>query len=84
MDAVSYLANESPAGAIQLADRVEWALSRLADNPRLGRATQDARLAGLGYRFLVLEDYLIFYTLAPGRVLIHRIVHGARDLPRLP
>lgn len=81
MDAILHLAAESPAAAIRLSERVETALSRLGKNPRLGRAPMDERLAGLGYRFLVVEDHLVFYTLAPK--LVHRFVHGARDLGRL-
>lgn len=83
VDAVSFLAAESPVAARQLADRFEGALSRLGVNPRLGRTPGDAKLSGLGYRFLVVDDYLIFYVLRPGWVLVHRVVHGARDLRNL-
>lgn len=83
VEAVSSLAAESPVAARRLADRFEDVLSRLAVNPRLGRASRDAKLSGLGYRFLVVDDYLVFYVLRPGWVLVHRIVHGARDLRNL-
>jgi plasmid stabilization system protein ParE len=34
----------------------------------------------MGYRFLIVDDYLIFYTISRKTVLVHRIIHGARDL----
>ena len=82
-EALTYLTEESPQAAERLADRFEEALGGLAAHPRLGRVPQDATLAALGYRFLIVEDYLIFYALDPGVVVVHRIIHGARDLQRL-
>lgn len=82
-DCISLLAAESPDAALRLADGFEETLSRLAANPRLGWVPEDARLSALAYRFLVLDDYLVFYTLYPGLVLVHRVIHGARDLRRI-
>ena len=83
VEAIACLAAESPAASLALSEKFEAALSRLCANPRLGRVPEDARLSGLGYRFIVLEDFLVFYTVDPGLVLVHRIVHGARDLRRI-
>lgn len=51
---------------------------RLAMFPHLGPArpdlTPDLRLWPVG-------DYLIFYRIEPERLVIVRILHGARDLP---
>ena len=79
-DVIVYLAEESPAAALRLAEAFDRSLARLRSLPRLGRIPSDERLSRLGYRFLVVEDYLIFYVLSPEGAVVHRIIHGARDL----
>ena len=36
-------------------------------------------LTKLGYRYIVIDKYLLFYTLEGNTCIIHRIIHGARD-----
>lgn len=76
---VTYVAADSPAAAEALITRIERALSRLRQYPYLGRVPDDEELVRLGYRYLVVDNYLIFYTAERQRILVHRIVHGARD-----
>jgi toxin ParE1/3/4 len=78
-DALSYIAAERPQAAKALATRVEKDLILLASNPYLGRTPNDEELMRLGYRYLIIEDYLIFYTIEGQSVIVHRIIHGARD-----
>lgn len=80
---VSYVAGENVSAALALADRIEQDLRRLASHPYLGKIPSDEKLAGLGYRVLLVENYLIFYTVSAKTILVHRIIHGARDLPGL-
>jgi len=80
---VSYVAGENVTAALALADRIEKDLLKLASHPYLGRIPDDDKLAGLGYRFLVVENYLIFYIVGERTVLVHRIIHGARDIPQM-
>ena len=82
-ETVSYVASENVTAALSLADRIEKDLLRLASHPYLGRIPEDDKLAGLGYRFLVVENYLIFYTVGEKTILVHRIIHGARDIPQM-
>jgi toxin ParE1/3/4 len=84
LDTVSLLlAEENPRAAASFVERMETSLERLAKFPRLGRVPREERLAGMGYRYLVVSDYLIFYTLEKRSVLVHRILHGARDYHKL-
>jgi len=55
-------------------------LRLLAANPYLGRVPKDVALLDLGYRYLIVQNYLIFYVIEERTVFVHRIVHGARDL----
>jgi toxin ParE1/3/4 len=77
---VSYVAAERPAAAESLAQKIESSLRLLAANPYLGRVPKDAALLDLGYRFLIVQNYLIFYVVEERTIFVHRIVHGARDL----
>ena len=76
---VTYIAVENRAAAEIIATKIEKNLSRLSFYPYLGKIPKDEELNCLGYRFLVVENYLIFYTVEEQTILIHRIIHGARD-----
>lgn len=76
---VTCIALDKPAAADLLLDAVETRLLALRDHPFIGRMPDDLTLAKLGYRYLVAENYLLFYTIQERVVLVHRIVHGRRD-----
>ncbi len=78
-DILTFIAEDNVAAAEKLAARIEKQLARLAEHPHLGRLPAEEELTRLGYRYRVVDNYLIFYTLSSGTVLIHRIIHGARD-----
>lgn len=80
---VAYIAAERTSAAIAIAGRIEKCLKLLSKHPHLGRVPNDEHLVGMGYRLLVAENYLIFYTLEQETILVHRILHGARDYLRL-
>ena len=76
---VTYIASDRPSAAGALAAKIEKNLQLLSQNPHLGRVPKEEELARLHYRYLVVENYLIFYTIEGQTVYIHRILHGARD-----
>ncbi len=82
-DLLLYLAAENPIAALALADKIETELTKLATYPYMGKIPQDTHLAQLEYRVLVVGDYLLFYKIKGRTILVHRILHGARDVPRL-
>lgn len=45
----------------------------------LGGTLREEDLARMGYRYLVVGNYLVFYILGSDTILVHRIIHGARD-----
>ena len=79
LEIVSYISADRPSTAEALATKIEKNLDLLSKNPYLGRVPKEEELARLHYRYLVVENYLIFYTLEGQTILIHRILHGARD-----
>jgi toxin ParE1/3/4 len=80
---VSYVAAENVRAALDLTDTIEQSLQTLSAHPFAGRVPHDTTLAALDYRVLVVGNYLIFYKVRGKAVMIHRIVHGARDIPGL-
>jgi len=80
---ITFIAEDNVAAAEKLADKIEARLARLAEHPALGRIPAEEELARLGYRYLVIDNYLVFYTVSAQTVLIHRIIHGVRDYVNL-
>ena len=80
---ISFIAADNIKVAANLADKIEKNLELLSDNPLLGKSPSDSDLKLLGYRYLIIENYLIFYTIEKRTILIHRMLHGARNYKSL-
>jgi toxin ParE1/3/4 len=80
---ISYISIDNPSAAETLAEKIENKLLMLSDHPLLGKIPKEEELAKMGYRFLIVQNYLIFYTVEQQIIWIHRIIHGARDYLRL-
>jgi toxin ParE1/3/4 len=74
-----FIAVERPAAAEKLVSKIERQIRLPGRNPFLGRIPDEEELARYGYRFLVVDNYLIFYTVEEKAIIIHRILHGARN-----
>jgi plasmid stabilization system protein ParE len=59
--------------------RIEKDLNALSAHPLLGRIPRDPDIARLGYRYIIVGNYLAFYRFDPSTVFVYRILHGARD-----
>lgn len=66
--------------ADQVLDDIEAKFYMLADNPQMGRLRSDIAPE---LRYFTAAKYLILYRTISGGVQIVRVIHGARDLPRL-
>jgi toxin ParE1/3/4 len=78
-----YIAVES--GSYEIADGLIEAITNrfflLATHPHIGRA-RDEELR-LGLRSFPVGNYIIFYRIHDGHVLILRVLHGSRDVQAL-
>ena len=74
-----YIVRDDPSSAASMLEQFHDPVSKLADNPHLGVAPGDDLLKRLGYRLLIIGDYLVFYVAMPKMVQIRRILHGARN-----
>ena len=77
---ISYLAAENPRTATEVLDHIENRLQTLTAHPFAGRVPHNPKLTALGYRVLVIDNYLVFYKVKSKTVLVYRILHGARDI----
>jgi toxin ParE1/3/4 len=81
-----YIAKDSPRTALRFLTAAERTFVLLADHPHMGTVyeAEDAELVGLR-RFPVtgFQSYLIFYTSSNEGIQIVRIIHGARDIPKV-
>jgi len=75
-----YIAKDNPLRAPTFVDELEAACFRIAENPRAYPLRSD--LAS-DLRMAVHTNYLIFFRILPNEIRIERIMHGARNLPRL-
>jgi len=80
---ISFNSADNPTAADAIADKIEKNLELLSDNPNLGRIPREEEIKNLGYRYLIVQNYLIFYTIEESTIFIHRILHGARDYKSL-
>lgn len=78
-DIFDYLVRDKPAAASSTLDQFDHSVSHLARNPGPGIVPKDDRLRNLGYRMLIVGDYLVFYVVKSKMVQIRRIIHGARN-----
>ena len=76
---ITYIALDNPTAAESTANKIEKSLSNLSHYPLIGKIPVEKELASMGYRFLIVQNYLIFYTVEEYIVWVHRIIHGARD-----
>ena len=71
----------APMSAQRMMDAIEEALTSLSDMPHKCSAVSDERLASMGYRKLMVKNYIIFFTIdETAKVVdVERILYARRD-----
>lgn len=70
----------SPQAAKDLYETITDAASELCELPDLGRAFYDNSLERKQYRFLLVQNYRVFYTYDKKSVTIWRVLHMRQDI----
>ena len=78
-DIVDYLNTLSPSAALRYYDKLTEEIASLSTMPERCPRPRDLALAAKGYRYLIVENYQIFYVVSGGTVQIRRILYGRRD-----
>ena len=83
LDVIDYLNTLSPQAALRYYDLLTEQIASLSTMPERCPRPKDLALAAKGYRCMVVENYLVFYTVVGDTVQVHRILYGRRDYQAL-
>ena len=78
-DIVRYLNTLSPQVAIKYYDVIVEKIGGLAEMPERCSFVRDVVLKAKGYRYLIVENYLVFFVVKADTVQIRRILYGKRN-----
>lgn len=83
MDVVRYIASHlsAPVPALHMMELLETAMAGLSDMPQRYPFVADERLSQMGYRKLILKNYIVFFSIDEKNkvVNVERILYGRRD-----
>lgn len=86
-NALDYIAGNlaNPGAAANLLDQVQACYEQLRDFPMLYESCHDLRLCNLGYRKVVIGNFVLVYhpVESEQRVYILRFFYGGRDYEKL-
>jgi addiction module RelE/StbE family toxin len=74
-----YLEKEAPERRPEVLDHLLTSIGRLGVVPRMGPEPRDSRLKGLGFRYLSVGHYILFYKIAGHQLRVYRVLHARRD-----
>jgi len=75
-DIVSYLNTLSPQAAIRYYDLLVEKIGSLVEMPERCPFVRDIALKAKGYRYLIVENYLVFFVVKGDTVQIRRILYN--------
>ena len=82
-DIVRYISAQlsAPMTAMEMLEAMEQAMSSLGEMPHRAPAVADERLAAIGYRKLIVKNYVIFFSIneKAKAVDVERILYGQRN-----
>ena len=84
-DIIDYIKNElcNPQAAARFFDKINQKTLLLGKNPYTYPLYHDEELSAKGLRFVVIGNYLMFYTIDEDSSVVNiaRVVYGGRNLP---
>ncbi len=79
----SYIASDAPSAASDLLGEIDKSIQHLENFPSIGTTPKNRRLAGKGYKILIVNEYLVFYVVIGEIIEIRRILSGRRNYAKL-
>jgi len=70
---------QAPAAARRLKDEIKKAYKKVKETPFIYPAVPDEYLASMGFRFIMVKNYIIFYIVEGKQINISRFLYGHRD-----
>ena len=78
-----YILTENPQAAAEMLNRIMVSLRRLENYPNSGAPLFDRSLKKFNFRTVIVAPYIAFYRFLDNKVLVYRILHGARSYSHL-
>jgi len=81
----NFISEDNRSAALKMADNIEYAILKLATNPRLGAvlpSDEPARRTS-AFRTIVVKPYIVFYRIVNDDVIVARILHSRQDWMQL-
>jgi len=70
---------QAPAAAQRLKDEIKKNYKKIKETPFIYPAVPNEYLASMGFRFVMVRNYMLFYTVEEKQVNIIRFLYGHRD-----
>ncbi|MFZ5595815.1 MAG: type II toxin-antitoxin system RelE/ParE family toxin [Bacillota bacterium] len=84
LDEISdYIMLDNTKAAVRMIDTIFQALRKLEDFPNSGAPLLERPLKKFNFRMVAVDPYIAFYRLIDEKVVVYRILHGARNYPHL-
>ena len=76
-----YITEDNREAAIAMLEKIENAVLRLKDAPRLGAVlpVDEHSIVETGYRRILVKPYMIFYRIGNKEIFISRVLHTRQD-----
>ena len=82
-DIVRYISSQlsAPISALHMMELLDEAMQGLTDMPQRCSIVADERLSQMGYRKLIVKNYVVFFSIDEKNQLVdvERILYGRRD-----
>lgn len=80
----SFISEDSVDNALKLLNSIDDGIKKLVDFPYMGSmlSEDEFNLVNSGYRFIVINLYIVFYRVLDNSIIVHRILHSRRDYLR--
>lgn len=74
---------DNPSAAETMYEKIIGSFEHLKRFPNAGARLTHPSLAHYHFRIVVIEPYIAFYRFIDGKVVVYRILHGARDIVQI-
>lgn len=78
---LTHIRMDDPEAAVRMVEKIRAVIGNLKRFPFIASIPRDKKIAGQGYRMLVVEAYLVFYFLIQEEhtIEIHRVLYSKQD-----
>ena len=78
-----YIMADNPQAATGMLDNIMESLRRLENFPHSGAPLLGSAMQKFNFRIVIIDPYIAFYRFIKDKVIVYRILHCARNYPRL-